>query len=141
MSRPWQKFVAPGFEGQPLPISPSPWHSGRWVRLPQEHWELILDFATNLDAACAAKLRSVSWANDDNDMDYIYVSSNELESLLLFLSRLADEIKCAEPLVSDVTDEIADIYPNEEHVCMLQAVAAVFSESIEIDQPFRAWNE
>lgn len=141
MSRRWQKFVAPGGEDEPLPTAPSPWHSGRWVRLFQEHWDLIVDFAAKLDEASAAKIRSLSWAADDNEMDYIYAPRGELESVLRFMFRLASEIERAEPLVLEATDDIPDRYPNDEHLRMLSAVAAVFQEAIRLAEPFRAWSE
>lgn len=141
MSRRRQKFVAPGHEDEPLPTDPSPWHSGRWVRLFKEHWDLILDFAAKLDQVQAGKIRSLSCAADDNEMDYVYASREELESLLRFMATLASAIERAEPLVPEATDDIPDRYPNEEHVRMLIAVAAVFREAVRLGQPFRAWSE
>lgn len=141
MSRPWQKFVAPGPDGLPLPIAESPWHSNRWVRIPYEHWNLIIDFASRLDIASAECLRSLSWATDDNEMDYIDCSSAELERMLDFVNHLSREIEHAPPLVPEATNVIPDRYPNDEHVRMLSAIAAVFQESIRRNQPFRAWSE
>ena len=141
MSRPWQVFVAPGPDSQALPTTPSPWHSGRWVRIPREHWELILDFGNEIDNHLAHRLRYLSYAADDNEMDYVYASQEELETLLLFVKRLANEIERAEPLITMVTDEVPDMYPNEEHARMLKCVEAVFRESMRLSQPFRAWSE
>jgi hypothetical protein len=141
MSRRWQKFVAPGPENEELPTDPSPWHSGRWARVPQEHWDLIIDFAERLDPDKSNMLRALSWAVDDNEMDYIDISAEDLTALLPFLTQLAVEIEHAEPLVPKATDEIPDRFINEEHVRMLNAVTAVIRESMRLNQPFRAWRE
>lgn len=138
-SRQWQVFVAPGEETDPLPIESSPWHDERWVHIPKEHWNLILSFAKSLDSDKAEKLDVYSWATDNNEYDYIYASAEELESLLVFMKELGRKIELAEPLVPEATEEVPDEYVNEEHVRMLNAVAAVFQESIRLRQPFRAW--
>lgn len=141
MSRLWQEFVAPGPEAQQLPIEPSPWHRGRWVRIPKVHWDLILEFGARFDEASAARLDAFSKAADDNEMDYVYASQEELQSLIQFIETLAAQIERAEPLVLEATVEIPDTYTNEEHVRMLNAAAAVFREAIRSKQPFRAWSE
>ena len=138
-SRQWQVFVAPGEETDQLPIEPSPWHDERWVRIPKEHWSLILSFAESLNQDKAEKLDAYSWATDNNEYNYIYVSTQELESLLVFMEELGRKIELADPLVPEATEEVPDEYVNEEHVRMLNAVAAVFQESIRLHQPFRAW--
>ena len=138
-SRQWQIFVAPGEETDPLPIEISPWHDERWVHIPKEHWNLILNFAEALDQNKAEQLDTYSWAADDNEYDYIYASTETLESLLVFMEELGRKIELAEPLVPEATEEVPDEYVNEEHIRMLKAVASVFRESIRLRQPFRAW--
>ena len=141
MKRSWQIFVAPGEETKPLPIESSPWYDERWVTIPKEHWDLILDFGEHFDAQSTEKLRSFSYAGDNNPNDYIYASQEEVESLILFLGDLANEIRHSPPLVPEATKEVPDEYVNEEHVRMLKAVATVFRESLCLQQPFRAWIE
>ena len=141
MKRSWQIFVAPGEDSQQLPIDSSPWHDERWVNIPLEHWELILDFADTIDSLNAQKLRSLSFPNEENEYSYIYVSLELLKEILLFMEKLADKIKKASPLVPYPTEEIPDEYTNEEHIRMLNAVGAVFQETIKLKQPFRAWRE
>lgn len=140
-SRQWQVFVAPGEETDQLPIEPSPWHDERWVRIPKEHWNLILRFAESLDQDKAEKLDAYSWAADNNEYDNIYASTEELEQLLIFIEELSRKIELADPLVPEATEEVPDEYVNEEHMRMLNAVATVFRESIRLRQPFRAWVE
>jgi|SRR6476661_10187962 len=140
-SRQWQVFVAPGEETDQLLIEPSPWHDERWVRIPKEHWNLILCFAESLDQDKAEKLDAYSWAADNNEYDNIYASTEELEQLLVFIEELSRKIELADPLVPEATEEVPDEYVNEEHMRMLNAVAAVFRESIRLRQPFRAWVE
>jgi hypothetical protein len=137
--RQWQVFVAPGEETDELLIEPSPWHDERWVHIPKEHWNLILHFAESLDQDKAEKLDAYSWAADNNEYNNIYVSKEELEQLLVFIEELSRKIELADPLVPEATEEVPDEYVNEEHVRMLNAVAAVFRESIRLRQPFRAW--
>jgi hypothetical protein len=137
--RQWQVFVAPGEETDELLIEPSPWHDERWVHIPKEHWNLILHFAESLDQDKAEKLDAYSWAADNNEYNNIYLSKEELEQLLVFIEELSRKIELADPLVPEATEEVPDEYVNEEHVRMLNAVAAVFRESIRLRQPFRAW--
>jgi late competence protein required for DNA uptake (superfamily II DNA/RNA helicase) len=137
----WQIFVAPGDDADLLPIPNSPWHHGRWVRIPKEHWELITDFAHQLDSEKNQKLLSYSLAEDNNEDDYIYVSVPELQSIIEFMKSLSHEIENAAPLVPYATEHIPDEYGNEEHVRMLEAVVAVFQESVSRKAPFRAWIE
>jgi hypothetical protein len=140
-SRQWQVFVAPGEETDQLPIEPSPWHDERWVRIPKEHWNLILRFGESLDPDKAEKLDAYSWAADNNEYDNIYASTEELEQLLIFIEELSRKIELADPLVPEATEEVPDEYVNEEHMRMLNAVVTVFRESIRLRQPFRAWVE
>jgi hypothetical protein len=140
-SRQWQVFVAPGEETDQLPIEPSPWHDERWVRIPKEHWNLILRFGESLDQDKAEKLDAYSWAADNNEYDNIYASTEELEQLLIFIEELSRKIELADPLVPEATEEVPDEYVNEEHMRMLNAVVTVFRESIRLRQPFRAWVE
>jgi hypothetical protein len=140
-SRQWQVFVAPGEETDQLPIEPSPWHDERWVRIPKEHWNLILRFGESLDQDKAEKLDAYSWAADNNEYDNIYASTEELEQLVIFIEELSRKIELADPLVPEATEEVPDEYVNEEHMRMLNAVVTVFRESIRLRQPFRAWVE
>jgi hypothetical protein len=138
-SRQWQIFVAPGEESDNLPIDSSPWHDERWVRIPKEHWNLILDFAATFDQHKAEELDECSWAADNNDLDCVQASTDELKSLILFMEDLAQKISGADPLVPNSTEEVPDALENEEHVQMLKAVITVFNESLRLEEPFRAW--
>lgn len=139
MGRPWQIFAAPGEETEELPIPPSPWHIERWARLPQEHWLLMLNFAKQYNQQYAERLRYLSAARDGNKEDEVYASKEELAELVVFLEQLSFYILQSEPLISFATEEILDEYDNPEHIRMLQAVIAVFKESIRQEKPFCAW--
>ncbi|WP_019867403.1 hypothetical protein [Methylovulum miyakonense] len=141
MKRSWQIFVAPGQDTDTLPLENSPWHDERWVTLPKEHWDLILDFGEHLDANNTERLRSFSCSENNDPNDYIYALPEELETLVKFIENLADQISHSPPLVPEATEEIPDEYVNEEHVRMLKAVASVFRESLRLHQHFRAWIE
>lgn len=139
MSRPWQIFAAPGEDAEDLPIPPSPWHIERWAKLPQEHWWLILDVAARYHAGYARRLHELSSGSNANDQDEIIVARAELAVLIDFLDQIAAIVAVADPLVPYPTDDIPDAYYNTEHVRMIQAVIAVFQESIRLGSPYRVW--
>jgi hypothetical protein len=141
MKRIWQIFVAPGDEKEPLPISVSPWHDERWASLPMEHWNVILDFVGQDDPQPAEKLRMLSRSADNNDDDLVQASREELSELSDMMEAWIEKIKSAPPLIQAVSEEIPDLYLNEEHARMLEAVAAVFREALRLGKPFRAWVE
>jgi hypothetical protein len=140
-SRQWQIFVAPGEELDPLPIASSPWHDERWVRIPKEHWSVILDFAASFSQNIAEKLDACTWAADNNENDIIDISQEDTNVLVEFLENLRHEIEISAPLMPEATDEVPDAFVNEEYVRMLDAVVAVFRESCRQKKPFRAWVE
>lgn len=141
MGRPWQIFVAPGPEEMALPTAPSPWVDERWAQIPREHWRLILSFAERLSFEDARLLEALSYAVDFNKEDLVRAPLEQIERAVDFLDRLRSLILASEPLVPNSTDDIPDAYENEEHVRMVEAVAAVFRESLRLEQPFRAWSE
>ena len=132
MGRMGQIFVAPGEEDESLPIPPSAWHSGRLVRLPLEHWELILDFAEKLDAEKTARLRRYSYPAEGR----VLASDEELGDTLEFIDQLKQAIAAASPLVPKPNEIFLEDYPNDEHIRMLESVAAVLAESRRLRKPF-----
>ncbi|NTX01781.1 MULTISPECIES: hypothetical protein [Myxococcus] len=138
MGRRHQVFVAPGPENEALPTEPSPWHQGREVYLPLEHWHLLLNEARHLDAAEAARLQEWSGRGALED-DTFAPSTGELDNAVAFLKRLASHVRSAPALVPEPTEEFPEDFIPEEHARMLDSVTAVFSESLQRGQPFRAW--
>src|SRR5262245_7043128 len=137
MSRLWQIFVAPDSNLETLPVESSPWSIERMARLPREHWELILKFAKGLNIQKANALASYSKPQDYfKHGDTIHVSSEELISIVEFMKHLTLEIAKADPLAPEPTREYPENYTNDEHVRMLNAVAAVFQESLRLHRPF-----
>ncbi len=126
MSRLWQIFEAPGPEEQPLPLPPSPWHFGRQARLPQEHWERIIELASKQHSEWGELLEQASYLDGDSTE----WSAHKTRTLRVILSQLCQAIANAEPLVPEATEDIPDPYPNSEHVRMIQAVMAVIDESL-----------
>ena len=141
MSRSWQVFVAPDDESAPLPIAASPWHIDRMVRIPTEHWLLILDFAESMNLALSDELRANSRAIDHNPDDEIRIPLSRLGPLVAFLRQVKVAIGLAPPLVPEATEDVPDELTNDEHARMIEAVSAVFEEAQRLQQPFRAWNE
>lgn len=98
MRRRWQIFVAPGEEDDPLPVGGSPWVLDRWVRVPREHWEIILAFGENFDAGMARRIDGYSLAADRNEVDYIHTSPGGLEAAAGFLETLSGKSPPPPPL-------------------------------------------
>jgi len=141
MARVWQIFEAPGTDGDPLPVSPSPWHEGRIVRIPHEHWSLILQFASMLDHRLSDELNSYSTPIDNNPTDEVPVALERLSIMVDFLGQVRESLRDAPPLVREASDEVPDELTNEEHVRMIDAIAAVLRESMDLRQPFMAWRD
>lgn len=140
MRRAWQVFIAPGPDDAELPTEPSPWHTGREVRIPLEHWELVVDFGQkNVDSAEADAVRQMSWSREPDSV--VRTSADGLRAASAFLERLKGAVLQADPLVPAATEQIPDEYENDEHARMLDAVRAVFLEALQTGQPFRAWVE
>lgn len=138
--RAWQVFVAPGNAEDVLPIAESPWHWEREARIPLEHWNLILDFAQRVDPQQALVLDQATYLTRAGRSDYtIVLPPDQVREVVAFIARLQQEIAQAAPLVPIATEEVPDEYENEEHIRMLDAVAAVFRESLRLGEPFNAW--
>jgi hypothetical protein len=133
-----QVFVAPGDEDLSLPVEPSPWHRRRWVRLPYEHWSLILAFASGIDPKTAGLLERLSNIGASQLPDQ---SRAELRLAAEFLHRISSILPSAPPLVTTLTNVIQEGHPNEEHARMADAVAAVMTAGADTGEPIRAWVE
>jgi hypothetical protein len=129
-----QLFIAPGPEDEPLPIPESPWHAGRTVWLPMEHWQVIVQHAEQLDAERAALLRRYAYPPERR----LLLPPQELDAALHFIGELAGSILAAAPLVPEVSEEFPEDYTNVEHARMLEAVAAVLREARRRGEPFEA---
>lgn len=134
MGRWKQLFIAPGPDDDALPITASPWHVGRLVALPMEHWEVILAFAAEVDESDAEMLRELSYRPREEPLPL----EEELEDAIGFLRELQHHIKKAPPLVPEVTEEIPENFENQEHVRMIDAVVAVLEEAKRKQLPFEA---
>lgn len=97
-----------------------------------EHWKVILRFAETLSAEKTQLLRDYSYPADGR----ILPPREEVDAVLAFINELEAAIRKAPPLVPELTEVFLEDYPNEEHVRMLQAVAAVIAEASRLDQPF-----
>jgi hypothetical protein len=134
MSRLWQTFVAPGTG--PIAGGEAPWFADdRVVRLPDEHWQLILDFAASLDPAAAAQLREYSLPEDGRCLPDTLCG----EKMIRFLDMLQAALLAGPRLSPFVSDEIPDDYEREQHQAMVLAVQLIFREALHLGEPFRAW--
>ena len=133
MGRLHQLFTAPGPEEDTLPTPASAWHTGRYVTIPMEHWDLILDFAEKLDTDKAQILRRYAYPPNTR---WLLPPTEELESMLVFLKHLQEEILKAPPFVTEPSDRYPEDFPNDEHVRMVDAVVAVLLEVRRLGQPF-----
>jgi LmbE family N-acetylglucosaminyl deacetylase len=98
-----------------------------------EHWDVILDFAEKLDADKTQTLRRYAYPPDTRR---ILPPAEELETILVFIRHLQEEILKAPPLVPEANELFPEDYPNDDHVRMLEAVVAVLSEARRLGQPF-----
>jgi len=138
VGRQHQTFCAPGEKEAPLEIPASPWHVGRCVYIPFEHWEVILDFARKQDPERTELLER--WSTTDPLKSYdLHPPATVLDALIHFVEELARQIERAPPLVPEPTEEIPEDLVNEEHARMLQAVNAVLGESRRLGQPYMVW--
>jgi hypothetical protein len=135
----WHIFEAPDGRGE-LTIPPSPWHSGGLVRLPEENWSLILEFAAKRDASLARELEHSSQGTDETE-DEVRVSPDRLERLASFGEEISNALHHAPPLVPEANEQVPDAFTNAEHARMVDAVAAVMRASARSGRPFRAWVE
>lgn len=133
MGRLGQLFTAPGPEDEELPTPPSAWHSGRYVTIPMEHWEVILEFADKVDAEKTEILRRYAYPPDTRKL---LPPADELDLMIGFLRDLQTKLLEAPPLVPEVTELFPEDFPNDEHARMLEAVAAVLRESQRLGEPF-----
>ncbi|HEY6231418.1 MAG TPA: hypothetical protein VIW64_09140 [Pyrinomonadaceae bacterium] len=129
-----QVFVAP--EGADVAIAPSPWFADGWVRIPYEHWALILEFAQTVDEIAAEKVERLSNVGVDRVRNQ---PAAELRSAESFLRRLAILLPSAAPLAAAPTEKVPEEYPNEEHARMCEAVAAVLAAAAKAGEPIRSW--
>lgn len=118
----YQVFCAPGPEGEPLPIAPSPWHVGRCARLPLEHWQRLYEFLLSQTPE-AGPLWGAASAWDAS------LSPEQITDFRELLRNLRRSLDSAPPLTPEVSEEILEDLPNWEHQRMLDAVLCVLDES------------
>ena len=135
MGRRWQVFIAPGEEGEELPIPESPWHVSRQARMPSEHWEVIIEFAEKNLPGLGELLESASYF----DEDYSGWSSEKTQTMYEGLKQLCILIDKSEPLTPEVSNEIPEDYTNQEHIRMIEAVIAVIEESRKMGEMFDSY--
>lgn len=140
MGRPLQVYVAPGRDDEPLQIAPSPWHRYKYVRIPFENWEVLVELLRSVHPDAANMIDDLSWARDDNELDLIEADSAQLTMVLAGIDMLRKGITDGSVVVKP-RDELADNYEPAEYMRMLDAVAAVFQESLRTGDMFRAWRE
>ena len=136
MARRKQVFEAPGEdEDMPLPIEESPWHFGRCTYIPSEHWEVIIEFAKDKMPSFGELLEEASYL----DGDFSNWTDEKTHKLHEGLKQLCQLIIESEPLTPEITNEILEDHPPEDHVDMIKAVIAVISESQRMNQMFDAY--
>jgi hypothetical protein len=137
----FQVFLAPGAKDEPLPLEGSPWHIGHKVSIPKEHWETILDFAETFDIEKTDILRLYSNLRNENQIESVFPSGEELREIIAFIQFLIQAIEYSAPLTPETTPVILENYSNEEHMRMLRAVFTVLEVSASLQQPFKSWVE
>jgi hypothetical protein len=139
----WRVLVAPGDPDDPddpLPVPDNAWVWGRQVRMPEEHWSLVLELASLVDADAADLLARATFAGDVPN-DEIQLDEEQTAEILQFVDTLVSMIEAGPPLVPEATEDLPDAYTNAEHINMLRNVAAVLAESQRLGEPYEAWVE
>lgn len=129
-------FEAPG-PNDPLPVPSSAWHQGSLVRLPLEHWTLILNFARALDPLLCARLEDAGAGA--GELDEVDGDPTDWRAIARFAASVRIALENAPPLVPEATDDVPDELVNAEHARMLEAFEGILAVSIRRGARFRAW--
>jgi hypothetical protein len=135
MGRRQQYFIAPGDEDQDLPIASSPWHIGRYVHIPAEHWEILTDFIEIHLPEYKHIFKEASYL----DGDFLNWSMEKEAQFRRGLLQLKSLLNKSEDLVYELTDEVREDYPNSEYIRMIDAIIAVVDESIKFSVSFDSY--
>lgn len=135
MGRRRQYFIAPGDEDQDLPIASSPWHIGRYVHLPAEHWEILTEFTRIHSSEYRDIFKEASYL----DGDFSNWSMEKVTEFRHGLLRLKSLLNESEDLAYELTDEVYEDYPNSEYIRMIDAIIAVVDESIKSSESFDSY--
>ena len=135
MGRRWQVFIAPGEEDDDLPVEESPWNIGREARLPKEHWDLIVELAKNNDPELGVLLEQIAYL----DGDFSQWNEKKTKKLYKGLKQLCFTIDKSEPLAPEVSNEIPEDHPPEDHILMVRTVMAVIEESQRMGEMFDSY--
>ncbi len=142
-TRMYRNFEAPNDGSQRLPIKSSPWHFERDVRMPLSQWELIIEFTKTIDPEKAETLERCSIGSFNND-DYLDISKSDISKMIDIMLELQTELEVSEPIVSlkdRVFHEIDHEFTNDAYKRMLEAVIAVYRESLRLGEPVCAYND
>jgi hypothetical protein len=135
MGRRYQRFLAPGKEELPLPIPESPWHLERRVRIPAEHWELLIEFAQEKIPEYGDLIEKASCL----DGDFSKWSMKKTADLHTALENLCLTLSQSENFTYKGIDEIYEDYPNDVYISMIQAIIAVVDESLKTSKFFDSY--
>jgi hypothetical protein len=135
MGRRHQRFVAPGEEELSLSIPKSPWHLERRVRIPVEHWELLLELAHEKLPEYGNLIKKASYL----DGDFSDWSMGKTADLRIALEKLCLILSQSENFTYKDVDEVYEDYPNDSYIRMIQAIIAVVDESLKIKEFFDSY--
>jgi hypothetical protein len=126
MGRRHQVFLAPGEEELPLPVPKCHWHVGRHVRIPAEHWEILIEFFNKKLPEYENLLEKASYL-DGNFSDW---SMEKVAKFRAALEQLISILNESEDINHEYSDEILEIHSNSEYIKMLELIIAVVDESL-----------
>jgi hypothetical protein len=135
MGRRHQRFIAPGKEELPLPIPESPWHLERRVRIPAEHWELLIEFAQKKMPEYGDLIEEASYL----DGHFSQWSMKKTADFRVGLEKLCLILSHSENFTYKDVDEIYEDYPNDVYISMIQAIIAVVDESLKASEFFDSY--
>ncbi|OAD23954.1 hypothetical protein THIOM_000199 [Candidatus Thiomargarita nelsonii] len=147
MSTCYRKFEAPSSVEGRLPIDQSPWHFERYAQIPLRHWEMLIEFAKEIDADRAIKLEDSSVGSFEND-DYLNLSEADMTAVISFMEEMKERLGSTQSIFPLLKDRVFndkydmyDEYENDEYQRMLEAVITVYKESQRLGEPVCAYND
>jgi hypothetical protein len=134
----WRVLRAPGDDNLSLPTSASSWHTGRWVKLLDGHWNTIIQYAAAIDSDQAEKLDLLAQSHDDPDDP---LDLQALAQMMPFVARVINALAQPDHEAMVQAEDDPDGFDPAVYRDMLLAVNAVFAESLRLLKPFDSWLE
>lgn len=132
----WRMFKAPGENDEPLPISSSSWSIGRVIQMLEGHWNTLVEFASKIDPKKADLLDTIVQSRADSEQT---IAVEDFNSMIGFIEDVIRIIEMPDTKKLEPSEDNPDAFENNIYVDMLEAVNAVFKESVRLNKSFESW--